>query len=507
MPTAPVRPPTMREVVMRRRAETLARLEALRNRYLEPILQRFPVILPTAPDSAARWGLYSSLVWFIVALLMGLLLAVKNVFPQLLEQWPWMSYGRLRQAETNVLVWGVLYTGLVGAAFAIVPRLCGGKLWSERIGTQTIILHNQVVLAGTVLLLLGRTQGIEGGEWIWPIDLALLNVMLMVLQNLMTTIMRRKERRLYISTWHFMAASIVLPVTYAFANLASPWYFGVNQLIVANFGVAGVWAGLLLMGVGAAYFVLPRGTGNPVYSHRMAWLGFWSLVLAAPWLGMANATLGAAQDWVETLSIVFGILMLVPVSLVLTNLWGTARGSWAADDPGVGFALAGGVFWLIATGQIIAGSLRHSTAVVGLTWWQEGAAAALAGAVGLWLAGALYHLLPRIRGRRLYSRTLASAHFWLSSLGIGVTWLALSGAGLIQGALQVAGAQSKTGTSRGAGWGEIIVAVRPMLALRIAGGTLIAVGIFLFIYNLFKTVAEGAEAAPETIAVPVGGAA
>jgi cbb3-type cytochrome c oxidase subunit I len=497
----------MREVVMRRRAETLERLEELRNRYLEPILKRFPVILPTAEDSAARWGLYSSLVWFIVALLMGLLLAVKTVFPQFLDQWPWMSYGRLRQAETNLLVWGVFYAGLVGAAFAIVPRICGIKLWSERIGTQTIILLDNVVLIGTVMLLLGRTQGIEGGEWIWPIDLALLNVMFMVLQNLLTTVMRRKERRLYISAWHFLAASIVLPVTYGFANLASPWYYGVNQAIVANFGAAGAWAGLLLMGIGAAYFFLPRGAGHPVYSSRMAWLGFWSLVLAAPWLGTATLTLGPAQDWVETLSIVFAILMLVPVSLALVNLWGTARGAWGAGDPAVSFAIGGGVFWLLATAQLAVGALRHPSSVVGLTWWQDATTTALSGAVGLWLAGTLYHMLPRMRGRRLFSLRLASAHFWLSSLGIAAGWLALSVAGLIQGYLQIAGADSSTGIAHGRGWAEIIVAVRPMLAARIAGGTLIAAGALLFVFNLFKTVASGAEAAPEPVAVPVGGAA
>ena len=252
-----VRPPTLKEAFKARNAEMKARVDALKNRFVEPILQRFPRMLPTKPDSAARYAIISSIVWFTIGLLLALLLAVKLVFPKLLAVFPWMSYGRLAGAEAAVMTWGVLFTGFVGAMFTIVPRLTGTKLWSERVGAQTVVLHDQVVLAGVVLLLVGRTQGISGLELPWPIDLLIINVMFMVLQNVVATIARRKVAKLAPSLWYFLAAVIVLPLTYAFGNLAAPWYFGVRQQLVGGFAIAGTMAGITMMGVGTAYYVLP----------------------------------------------------------------------------------------------------------------------------------------------------------------------------------------------------------------------------------------------------------
>ena len=508
-----VRPPTLREVMRARRAEMKARVERIRNQFVEPILARFPGMLPTKPDSAAKYAIVSSTIWFTVGLLLALLLAVKLVFPQLLTQWPWMSYGRLAAAETAVMTWGVLFTGFVGAMFAVVPRVTKTKLWSERIGAQTIILHDQVVLLGVVLLLIGRTQGINGLELPWIVDLLLLNVMLMVAQNVVTTIVRRNEKRLAVPLWYYLAAVIILPLTYAFGNLAAPWYFGVNQQIVAGFAVAGMGAGLVLMGIGTAYFVFPKATGLPIYSDRLAVMGFWSFVFFAPWVGQAWAILGPGQDHLETVAITFSVWLVVPALCVVANFWASLRDSWSKllDEPAVRFVIGGMVFLLFGSIHLAVGSLRTVQNVVGLTTWQLGTQTAIAGGLGLILIGLVYYLFPRIVGRALYSVRWAARQFWVTTLGLATVVVSMSVAGVVQGYLQIAGVQTGRPIATGEEWFAVTLATRPLFVMRIAGGGLVVVGLLLFVRNLIGTSTSGTDMEIEAPVVaepePVGASA
>jgi cbb3-type cytochrome c oxidase subunit I len=484
-----------------RQAKMKARVEALKNRFVEPILRRFPRMLPTKPDSAARYAIVSSIVWFAVGLLIALLLAVKLVFPKLLATFPWMSYGRLAAAETAVMTWGVLFTGFVGAMFVIVPRLTGTKLWSERIAAQTIVLHDQVVLAGVVLLLLGRTQGITGLELPWPIDLLIINSLLMVMQNVVATVARRKEPKLAPSLWYFLAAVIVLPVTYAFGNLAAPWYFGVNQQIVAGFAVAGTAAAITMMGVGTAYYVLPKATGQPIYSERLALMGFWSFVFAAPFIGQVWAIGGPGQDYTETLAITFAMWLVIPALCVLVNFWKTLQDAWgkAVSEPAVKFVVGGSLLLLLATVHLGVGALRSFQDVVGHTTWDIATQTALAGGLGLFLIALVYHQLPRIIGRALYSTRWAGRQFWIQVLGLVTVIVAMSIAGLLQGHVQIAGLKSGPTVSLGDKWFIVTDAIRPLFIMRIVGGALVACGLFMFVANVIRTVSSGADAEVEAL--------
>lgn len=507
MPQPPARYPTLREAMTSRREEMLARLNKIKDAYLEPILARFPNMLPTKPDSAARYALYAAMVWFAIWMLMAAVVALKQVFPGFLDQFAFMSYGRLRQAESNVLNWGVLFTGAVGAAFAIVPRVCGVRLWSERIGAQLVMLHVQVVLAGTVLVMLGRTQGVDGLEWPWPVDFALMMVMGGVLQVLMTTVLRRKERVLNAPARHLLAAFHVLPITYAVANFATPYVFGVKQTFWSGIGAAGFTLAMTLVGVGSTLFVLPRATGNPIWSQPLAAAGFWLLVFTGPWLGLAQRVLGPAPDWTETLGIAFAIVAVVPAAFVTVNVLATIRRS-SGRDPAVAFMAGATVIWALATLQQLTGALRHPAGIVGATWWNEGMRTAFAGAFGLWLVGLTYHLIPRIRGRALRNPGLVSAHFWIGATGVAVAWASLAVAGIVQGYLQNAGPAFATGE----GWRVVSGAVKPMLIARLAAGGFVLAGVGLLLYNVQRTVAAGAETEPEPVvahsaAASVGGAA
>lgn len=490
-----VRPPSLGEVMRARRAEMKARVERIRNQFVEPILARFPGMLPTKPDSAAKYAIVSSTLWFVVGLLLALLLAIKLVFPELLANVSWASYGRLAAAETAVMTWGVLFTGFVAAMFAVVPRVTGTKLWSERIGAQTVILHDQVVLAGLVLLLLGRTQGINGLELPWPIDLLLLNVMLMVAQNVVATVVRGTEKRLTVPLWYYLAAIVVLPVTYAYGNLAAPYYFGVEQQIVAGFAIAGMGAALVMMGIGTAYYVLPRATGLPIYSDRLALIGFWSFVFASPWVGQVWSIFGPGPDHLETVAITFSGWLIIPALCVFANFWGTMRDAWDKlfAEPSVRYVLAGTAFLFVGSLHLAVGSLRTVQNVVGLTTWQMATQTAIAGGLGLILVGLVYLLFPRIIGRALFSASWAATQFWLTTIGLATVVISMSVAGLVQGYLQIAAVQTEQPTTTGEGWFSITLAIRPLFILRIAGGALVVIGLLVFIRNLVNTVINGED--------------
>jgi cbb3-type cytochrome c oxidase subunit I len=381
----------------------------------------------------------------------------------------------------------------------VVPRVCGRRLWSERIGAQTVILLDQVVLAGVVLLLLGRTQGIPGAELIWPIDLLLLNVMLMVAQNVFATVARRATKPLAPSLWYYLAALVFLPLAYGFGNLAASWYYGVDQQVVAGFGVAGTTAALTMMGLGTAYYVLPKASGLPIYSARLATMGFWSLVFASPWVGQAGAILGPGPDELETVAITFAVGLVIPALCVVANFWGTMRDHWEkfVTEPAVRFVIGGVTFLLLSSLMFAAGSLRTFQNIVGHTTWDVATQTALVGGLGLFLLGLVYHQFPKIIGRALYSTRWVGLQFWVTSVGIFTVVLATAVAGLVQGDVQVVGVQTNQPLALGEGWFTVLLATRPLYILRIAGGGLVAAGLFLFVANLIRTSSSGADAAVE----------
>ncbi|GAC1408875.1 MAG: cytochrome-c oxidase, cbb3-type subunit I [Actinomycetota bacterium] len=474
------------------------RIEEMRERFIEPLLSRSPRLLPTKPDAAARYALYSAIAWFVLWMLMAAVVAIKLVFPKLLHQFPWMSYGRLRPAETNILMWGVLFNGAMGAAFAIIPRVCGVKLWSERIAAQLVMFVDTIVLAGTLLLLVGRTEGIEGFEWPWPVAIALTLAMLGVLQVLMFTVLRRTEKELNPPAKFLLAAFHVLPITFATASFGSLFVFGERQVLYSGFGHAGGLLGMSLIGAGTALFVIPRATGRPIWSLRMSNVALWMMMLTFPWLGLIERVLGPLPDWVETLGISMAIASIVPALFLFTLVVNTVRGG-LRDDPSVPFMTGATLIWGVAIVLNAVGSLRHPAGVLGTTWWNDAVRSAFLGAFGLWLVGLMYHLIPRIRGRALRSPALVRTHFWVGAIGVTVATLASAIAGLIQGYVLNAGAALHADVASGAGWSRVWFSIRPMLGIRVVAGGMIFAGVVLLLINVQRTLSDGSEIEIETI--------
>lgn len=450
--------------------------------------------LGETPDLAARYFLYSSVVWLVAPVLVGLVLAgflyeprVQDWVPEALK--PYIIFGRLRPVHVNLALWGWLGMTYAGTMLYLTPRLVGARLYSERLALATMALWNLLMVAGTISLLAGGNQGREYAEFPWLIDLGMVTVVLMLAANVWGTVSRRTERRLYVSVWNWMAASLILPFIYAIGNKiwdTSGAYTGATDAIVNFFyvhNIFNVW--FTTGGIGIFLYLIPKVSGNPLFSHRLAIWGF-----ASVWAGQHHLLYGPGPDWLEIVSICFSITAAIPNTAFLVNFIKTFEGRWSVIGPSLAArcVLVGVIMYSLTCVQGIAQSFRNFNSYIHFTNWVVGHShLAFFGSWGFMAFAVLYLLLPRMLGREMHSRSLMEWHFWLTLGGLVTFMLSLWAAGLVQGANWASGAV------------PFLATVRQMhgyfLVRLIAGGVMVAAQLMLA-YNVWKTIRGTRSAAP-----------
>lgn len=441
-------------------------------------------------DTAARWFLYSAVFWLVVPGLAGLTMAAFLFAPSLqellpLEIRPYLQFGRLRAMHVNVAVFGWLSMAYAGTMLFTVPRLTGTPLFSEGLARLNAILWNVTILGAFITLPLGFNQGREYAEMVWPLDILMIVNFALLAANMWGTVLRRKEPRLYISVWLFLAASTIMPVLYAVGNVV--WdtqgaLSGMNDAILNYFYVHNlfnVWFTTTALGI--YWYLIPRLSGNPLWSYRLAVWGFMTV-----WTGQHHLLYGPGPDWLEVASVSFSILAALPNIAFAFNFFKTMEGAWAkvASDVPLRFVATSAVFYLLSCVQGVAQSFRSFNALTHFTNWVIGHShLAFFAAYSFLVFALIYHLLPRMMGREHpFSRRLMEWHYWLTLGGISVFMLALWVAGLVQGGDWLAG---------GVPFIETVRAMQPYMLLRLAAGGAIGLGALLFVYNLWK--ASGAR--------------
>ncbi|MBI4376165.1 MAG: cbb3-type cytochrome c oxidase subunit I [Elusimicrobia bacterium] len=408
------------------------------------------IMLSDKKDSASERFLLSAVAWLCLSTSIGAMVALKFLFPEWLGSISWLSFGRLRPVHTNGVLFGWLSMAYVGAMFYILPRLLGTELWSQRLGNLTCWLWNATILLGALTLALGLNQGVEYAELIWPLDLAVAGLFVLVNWNLWATFLARSVDRLYISIWYMFASLLWTPLVYAIGNgmlfpvtytgglasIATP-YSGVNHAAVNWFyghNVIGLW--FTTVGVGIVYYLLPKISGKPIHSHRLGMIGFWTIAFVYVWTGQHHLLYGPGPDWLETVSIVFSISLLIPVWTVVYNFWRTLEGRWSLffEQPSAKFLILG-VWWYFLTclQGPLTNAIRPISKVLHFTNWVVGHAhLALLGAFTYICFSAIYYLWPRLTGREV-GAAAAKRHFWLTTLGLIIFMVSLWAGGLVQG--------------------------------------------------------------------------
>lgn len=472
-------------------ARTLPRPDGTRVEVAEhPPVTRRGWWLDDTPDRAARWFLYSAVVWLIAPVFVGLMLAtflyqpaVQEYLPEALR--PYVIFGRLRPVHVNLGLFGWLSMTYAGMMLYITPRLVGAPLYSERLARATLVLWNALMLCGSLSLLAGWNQGREYAEFPWLIDIGMIAAVLMLAANVWGTVARRTVKTMYISAWNWMAATLIMPFIYAIGNKVwdtSGAYTGATDAIVNFFyvhNIFNVW--FTTGGIGIFLYMIPKVSGNPLFSHRLAIWGF-----ASVWAGQHHLLYGPGPDWLEILSVAFSITAAIPNTAFLINFLMTMRGSWGTIGPSIASrCVATAAFMYIATCvQGIAQSFRNFNSFIHFTNWVVGHThLAFVGAWTFLAFGVIYLLLPRMLERgSMHSRVLAEWHYWLTLGGLMTFMCSLWAAGLVQGADWASGAVPFLETVR---------QMHGFFLVRLVAGGVMVVGQVLFAWNVWMTARGG----------------
>lgn len=433
----------------------------------------------------ARAFCLTAAFWFAGATSVGLLAASYLVAPDFMANISFLQFGRIRPIHVNLVLFGFVTPGLLGAAHYFVPRLMGIRLYSQKLGLITVLLWNVALIAGIVALSLGHTQAREYAELIWPVDVLIVVSFAMIGYNLLMTIRHRLEPILYVSVWYVCAAVVMTGATYFLGNViwepGTGALSGIPDAILLWFYGHNIF-GLLLtpLSLAVAYYVIPKVTHNPLYSHSLSILGFWGLLVIYTHIGTHHLLQVPVPTWLKVIAIVDSVAMVIPVMVFLINIWYTARGKLGEIHADIGgkFIFTGTVMYFFVS---IQGSMMALPAVQRVThfnnWVVGHAHIGVLGFAGMIALGGMYYILPRIAGRPLYSRFLADLQYWLILIGVVGFTIVLTIAGLIQGNAWLNG--------------ESIYRVLPEIhmyyVLRVAIGIFVVCGACIGLYNMIRT--------------------
>lgn len=457
-------------------------------------------------DSTARLALLLAGGFLLLAIGLQTLAAIKLAYPSFLSGIGSFSYGRMQPMANAATLFGWLTFSNLSITYFLLPRLTGSKLWNEPLALLGTLATAAVTLVAIVGVGLGLTDGRPLADFHVIADAILLASYLVPLLVAIQTIRNRTETSTYVSLYYVLGGLVWLIGSVIVGNLPSTASVGgivQNQFYAST--ILTQWA--IGVGVGAAYYIIPKVTGRPLFSRSLAMIGFWSLIITNLWAGPANLVFGPTGDWAESIGVVFAFSLVVPAIAVLVNLVGTMEGSWDMfrTRVDVRFAILGAVAAVFVAFLAGVQGFRSVSAILGLTTFVVGTQyAMLWGVGGLFAAAFAYHALPRLTGRGLFSDHFGRMHGRLILFGVfvaaGSFWLA----GLASGYTWLAGAYAGETTIAGEGFAATTDAVSGLYALGLLGTLIVAAASALHLYTLWRTYTSGQAIAAETLVMVAG---
>lgn len=449
-------------------------------------------------DGICRMFAAATLLWGVVGTLAGLIVAIILVLPQLFSGYEWLSFGRLRPLHTNAAIFAFAGNAIFAAIYYSTQRLCKCRMWSDTLSRLHFWGWQAIIVAAAITLPLGITQSKEYAELEWPIDLAIAVVWLGFFgTNFLMTLVNRRERHMYVALWFYIATIVTVTVLHVFNNLVIPiglWksypiYAGVQDAFMQWwYGHNAVAFFLTTPFLGLMYYFLPKAANRPVFSYKLSILHFWSLVFIYIWAGPHHLHYTALPEWASTLGMLFSVMLWMPSWGGMINGLLTLRGAWhkVAVDPVLKFFLVGITFYGMATFEGPMLSVKSVNALSHYTDWTI--AHVHSGALGwngMMTFGMLYWLMPRLFQTQLWSKKLASLHFWTAFIGILFYIVPIYIAGLTQG-LQWR-AMDDQGALKHPQFIETIAYIMPHWWTRVFGGALFVTGVLMMAVNWFMT--------------------
>jgi cytochrome c oxidase cbb3-type subunit 1 len=475
---------------------------------LDPAM-KIPV---TYNDAVVRRFAIMTVIWGIVGMLVGVWIAAELIWPNLNFGLAFLSYGRLRPLHTNAVIFAFGGSALFASSYHIVQRTCHVRLFSDKLANFTFWGWQLVIVLAAITLPLGITQGKEYAELEWPIDILITIVWVAYAFVFFGTLAMRKIKHIFVANWFFAAYIITIAVLHIVNNLAIPVSLTKSYGIYAGVVDAMVewWYGHNAVGffltaafLGMMYYFVPKQAGRPIYSYRLSIVHFWALISIYMWAGPHHLHYTSLPDWAQSLGMVFSVILLAPSWGGMINGIMTLSGAWhkLRTDPILKFLIVSLSFYGMATFEGPMMSIKTVNALSHNTDWTIGHVHA--GALG-WVAfmtiGSMYSLIPKLWGRKeMWSIRLIDMHFWIATIGVVLYVAAMWIAGVMQGLMWRATNADGTLTYT---FVEALKATYPYYVVRLGGGILFLVGMFIMLYNVVKTVTV-AEPRVDFAAVPV----
>jgi cytochrome c oxidase cbb3-type subunit 1 len=451
-----------------------------------------------------------TIVWGIVGMLVGVIIAAQLAWPVLNFDIPWLTFGRLRPLHTNAVIFAFGGSALFATSYYVVQRTCHVRLLSDKLAAFTFWGWQLIIVLAAVSLPLGITAGKEYAELVWPIDILIALVWVTYAIVFFGTIMKRRVQHIYVANWFFGAFIITVAVLHIFNSAAVP-----TSLFHAYSAYAGVqdamvqwWYGHNAVGffltagfLGMMYYFVPKQANRPVYSYRLSVVHFWALIFTYIWAGPHHLHYTALPDWAQSLGMVMSLILLAPSWGGMINGIMTLSGAWEKlrTDPVLRLLIVSISFYGMSTFEGPMMSIKTVNALSHYTDWTIGHVHS--GALG-WVAlvsmGSLYYLIPRLFDRQLYSLKLVEVHFWTATIGIVLYIASMWVAGIMQGLMWRATNSDGTLTYS---FVESVQAMHPYYIVRFLGGTFFLLGALVMAWNIWKTIA-GAKPATGTIPAP-----
>jgi cytochrome c oxidase cbb3-type subunit I/II len=444
---------------------------------------------------------YATVIWGVVGMLVGLLIALQLIFPALNFSTSWLSFGRLRPLHTNAVIFAFVGNGIFMGVYYSLQRLLKTRMASDFLSWFNFWGWQFIIVLAAITLPLGITSASEYAELEWPIDLLITVVWVVFGLNMMLTIWRRREEHLYVAIWFYIATWITVAVLHVVKNLELPFSFyksyplwtGVQDALVQWwYGHNAVAFFLTTPYLGLMYYFLPKAANRPVYSYRLSIIHFWALIFIYIWAGPHHLLYTSLPDWAQSLGTVFSIMLIAPSWGGMINGLLTLRGAWdrVRQDPVLKFMVVAVTAYGMATFEGPMLSVKSFNAITHYTDWTI--AHVHVGALG-WNGfltfGVLYWLVPRMWRTPLWSTKLANVHFWIGTLGILFYAIPMYWAGLTQSLMWKQ--FTPDGFLKYGNFLETVTQILPMYGARAVGGLLFLTGIILMGYNLWKTVKQG----------------
>jgi cytochrome c oxidase cbb3-type subunit I/II len=448
-------------------------------------------------EAIVRRFMVATLVWGVVAMLAGLFVALLLVMPGLSGGSQYLSFGRLRPLHTNAAIFAFAGNAVFAAVYYSTQRLCKARMWSDRLSRLHFWGWQAIIVSAAITLPLGFTQSKEYAELEWPIDIAIAVVWIAFAINFFGTLKVRRERHMYVALWFYIATIVTVAILHVFNNLVVPVglikgysvYAGVQDAFMQWwYGHNAVAFFLTTPFLGLMYYFLPKAAERPVFSYKLSIIHFWSLVFIYIWAGPHHLHYTALPQWAATLGMLFSLMLWMPSWGGMINGLLTLRGAWhkVAAEPVLKFFVVGITFYGMATFEGPMLSIRSLNALSHYTDWTI--AHVHAGALGwngFMTFGMIYWLAPRVFQTQLWSKKLATWHFWLGTLGILLYIVPIYVAGLTQGLMWRA--FDELGNLAYPDFVETVRAIKPMWWARAVGGTTYLAGVLLMAFNMLQT--------------------